>query len=1227
MRKVRNMTYDGSLKFDTKIDSSGFDKGISLLKKAAAGLGLAKLTNEIIDVGATFEASMSQVAAISMATEEEFEALSAAAKEMGATTKYTAAEAADGLQYLSLAGYSAAESIEALPKVLRLAQAGGMDLAYASDLLTDSMAVMGLGIKDMDNFSDQLAMAASKSNTSVAQLGEAVLVAGGQAKLASMSTEEMNTALGILADNGIKGSEGGTALRNTLKNLYTPTSQSAKVMKKLGLSTSDAQGNLRDAQDVLKDLKKSLDGMSESKRIETMGDIFDTRTIAAASALLENCGDRWDELEGYLSDCDGAAKRMADTMNDNLRGRLDEMSSAAEALGITVFEKAAPGLKTLAEAATSAISAVDLFAQNGGLDIISNVAPILLAGAAGYMTYTGAIKLAATAQAAFNAVSMANPIGLAIAGATMLTVATVKLTKAAIEPQVTAELERTQAIRDNIRAMKDSSLESNAQAKAALAETDRIKGLADELRELVDTNGKVQDSDKDRVNYILGELNNALGTEYKLVDDNVQKWNELEGSVDKVIQKQQAQALLDSVSGEYQEANANKKTYADEVASASARITEIETRIAQLKDIDRQIQESYDNYEKHQELLSSVGLKRRHQLTREISELESELIRVTERHDAASAQWNLNNETIMRYEALKTASLSGNYEELEKAIADFSQTIITANSLANASDYERENVLKTQLAEQITLYNGVCSEMAAGTEGFTESLVNDYADAVAKSVGEFVKGGGDLSSAVAIFNEKGLVLSDELINAMAAEIGVGTETIRQAITDTITNAETEAKIKATEAGTSIGGNLSAGIVVGMQQGAWQVNSAGASLVQAALTGATNKAVIRSPSHVFRDQVGYMMSLGVAYGVEDGIPVAAQAMERLCDGLITEAKDSQERQEKLQQRVLQSLKNSFDLGLITEEQYYSQLTKLRDSYFAAGAEKWEKYTLEILKHNIDATEKQRDALAKIYDDIANNITDKIDEIGDAQASLADGMRSMTNGVSTITYKGLGADGGDIVDTVLDVNSLREANNTKEAFQNAALAAKDRIAAALGEENKELTAQIYDTIRTMGADEGLAFANAILDANNNTFSEWIAEQIRGAGLNDEVARSLYAEDMENMGEQLAEEMYSAWDAELAKQFGQLPADFWELGGEAAAGFYDGFMSDIEGYIADIEEQISMRISGYSADGGFGGTNINGSYNTTSYTIQTPGGSEGSWIRAIKDRETIEKMTGGY
>lgn len=301
-----------------------------------------------VKTAAEFEKGMSQVQATMGITAdsivelsdktitgaEAMKMLENAAKEQGATTSFSAKEAADGLNYLALAGYDVEQQIAALPQVLTLAAAGDMDLAYASDLVTDSMSVLGLTTKDLGGFIDQMAVTASNSNTSVAQLGEAILVAGGQASLCGMNTNQLNTALGILANNGIKGSEGGTMLRNVLKNLYTPTEAAAKVMDQLGIVTAKSDGSLRETKDVLRDLSHVLSEMTEEERVKAMAQIFDTRTIAGANALLENCTDAWDDLSEAIGDAEGAAKQMADTQLDNLEGQLTILGSAVEGAAI-----------------------------------------------------------------------------------------------------------------------------------------------------------------------------------------------------------------------------------------------------------------------------------------------------------------------------------------------------------------------------------------------------------------------------------------------------------------------------------------------------------------------------------------------------------------------------------------------------------------------------------------------------------------------------------------------------------------------------------------------------------------------------------------------------------------------------------------------------------------------------------------------------------------------------
>lgn len=398
--------YDDTLKIFAGIDTDGVksgmkdvkslvDKGMSAVKSvtsagasaisgvtkavtasiAAAGSGVAAFGAYAVTAGKTFEKSMSNVMATMGITKDtiqdgqnSYELLSATAKKMGETTKFSASEAGDALNYLALAGYDAKKACEALPAVLNLAQAGDMDLARTSDLATDAMSALGIEAtnENLTHFGDVLAKTASSSNTSVAQLGEAMLVCGGQTRLAGMSLEQTATVLGILADNGIKSAEGGTALRNLLKNIYTPTSQASKAMEALGIQTSDADGNLRDVQDILLDTMSALEKLSEADKMTAMSDIFDVRTIAAASAALNNSSERYDELYAKIMDCNGAMEQMAETQNDNLEGDIYGLKSAFEAVGISVYEGMTLSLRKAVQLGTTYLRQLnDAFKKNG----------------------------------------------------------------------------------------------------------------------------------------------------------------------------------------------------------------------------------------------------------------------------------------------------------------------------------------------------------------------------------------------------------------------------------------------------------------------------------------------------------------------------------------------------------------------------------------------------------------------------------------------------------------------------------------------------------------------------------------------------------------------------------------------------------------------------------------------------------------------------------------------
>lgn len=316
---------------------------------------LAALSAASVGAGLDFDAAMSQVAATMGVTVDDIADLRVFAQEMGATTAFSATQAAKALNYMALAGYDAETSMSMLPIVLNLAAAGNMDLARTSDVVTDAQTALGLSIDDTVVLADQMAKTASKSNTSIEQLGDAMLTVGGTARGMRGGTEELVVVLGALADNGIKGSEGGTALRNILLKLSDPTSKTAEALEKLGINAYDADGRFRDLRELFPEIAAGLDALSEAERNDILGDMFNTRDISKANALLNTSVERWGELSAAVQDAGGSAQQMADTQLDNLKGDLTLLKSALEGAAIAISDVLSPMLRKLTDFLTALV--------------------------------------------------------------------------------------------------------------------------------------------------------------------------------------------------------------------------------------------------------------------------------------------------------------------------------------------------------------------------------------------------------------------------------------------------------------------------------------------------------------------------------------------------------------------------------------------------------------------------------------------------------------------------------------------------------------------------------------------------------------------------------------------------------------------------------------------------------------------------------------------------------
>ena len=395
---------DYSITGDTRLDASGFNKGLSAMSVAAGNLisgltqaatgKLTALAKTSVGVGMSFQSSMSQVAATMGVGVDQIQSLTDKAKEMGSTTAFTATQAADALNYLALAGYDANKAAEVLPSVLNLAAAGGMDLAYASDLVTDAMASLNLEAnkQNVDEFGNKLAKAASRANANVSQLGEAILQVGGTAANLKGGTTELTTALGLLANVGIKGAEGGTHLRNIILSLQSPTDDATKLMEQLGLQVYDAQGNMRGLDDILTDLSGSLAGLTQGQKDSVINALFNKTDLAAVNGLLAAQGEQWESLAqqidaaGEAAGDSGAMAQMAETQLDNLQGSVTIMQSALEGLQLGIYDYLEPSLNEAAKWGSECFSTLTKALSEGGPEAMLQAAGQIISDLAASVT-------------------------------------------------------------------------------------------------------------------------------------------------------------------------------------------------------------------------------------------------------------------------------------------------------------------------------------------------------------------------------------------------------------------------------------------------------------------------------------------------------------------------------------------------------------------------------------------------------------------------------------------------------------------------------------------------------------------------------------------------------------------------------------------------------------------------------------------------------------------------
>lgn len=375
------MATDGSIKISTELDSKKAEKAMSRFssyaKTAMAGVKTAIVTGSAaitamagysVKVGSDFEAAMSKVSAISGATGDDLQKLTEKAKEMGAKTKFSATESAQAFEYMAMAGWKTDDMLNGIEGIMNLAAASGEDLATTSDIVTDALTAMGLQASDSGHFADVLAAASSNSNTNVGMMGETFKYVAPVAGALGYNIEDLSQAIGLMANSGIKSTQAGTALRSILTRLAKPPKEAAAAMEKYDISMKNSDGSMKSLMEVMENMRDSLRGLPKDEKAAAAAALGGQEAMSGLLSIVNASDTDFKKLASSIKNADGASEKMANTMNDNLKGSITIAGSALEGFGINVYEKMEKPLKSAVDAGTEDINRLSEAFTTGGLN-------------------------------------------------------------------------------------------------------------------------------------------------------------------------------------------------------------------------------------------------------------------------------------------------------------------------------------------------------------------------------------------------------------------------------------------------------------------------------------------------------------------------------------------------------------------------------------------------------------------------------------------------------------------------------------------------------------------------------------------------------------------------------------------------------------------------------------------------------------------------------------------
>lgn len=935
--------------------SDGFTvmKGV-LANLVAQGIRLAvtafkDLATEVYTTGANFESAMSKVSAISGANAEDMQKLTDKAKQMGETTVFSATQSAEAFNYMAMAGWKTEDMLNGIEGIMNLAAASGEDLATTSDIVTDALTAMGYEAGDAGKLADVMAAASSNANTNVSLMGQTFQYAAPIVGALGYNMEDTALAIGLMANAGIKGQKAGTALRSILTRLSAPPKECADAMEALGISLTDSEGNMKDFREVMEDLRTSFANLSQTEQTQYAKAIAGQEAMSGLLSIVNAGTEDFNKLTVSIDGSTGAASNMAKTMTNNVSGQLTLLKSNIEGKMIKVFEQAAPSIKKAIGSIGEALDSMDWdgiaqgvgeFAKaiggiiqflltNGGtiLNLIKNIAIAMgtlfvvskvgaMVGAVSslvstYGSLNAIILLCRKSQLLLNAAQLLSPTTALVAGVVALTAGIIAHNNAVIDA-AKADYSLSDAekeLHDSINATYDATQQLNEardkNVESAAGEFNYIEQLKDEYNGLIDSNGQVKEGYEDRANFILTELSKALGIEKDKIGDLIDENGKLTKSIDEVIEKKKAEAVLSAYDESYKKAKAGE-------ADALKNLVEIQNKATESEKKYNEVLAEYGPVaEKYFDVINRGGqplgelADRYLYLETALKEANKAYESNKEELEKAQSTYESYQQTIKDYEGLSSAIISGDSQKIQQELTKLTKGFKDAKSAT-------QKELEKQVEDYEKYYSDILKAQRSGNPAITKEAVDGAKEMVEKAKAELEKA---TPAAAKIAEQTGETYATSL-SGQASKASQAAEILGNAATDKLqslgsyfgtsgaengseySSGVTSVQGRAYDAGEGLaenakkgtesvsaygsGQNFAEGYSDGIFDGASLGRAAGSSLANAALSALQITQKEGSPSKITR-QSGVYFGQGYANGIESqdkSIKTVASALGNL-----------------------------------------------------------------------------------------------------------------------------------------------------------------------------------------------------------------------------------------------------------------------------------------------------------------------------------------------------------